>query len=344
MQDLIDAVQRNCDIADARHGSDYGMCTYLLKMRELYRWTQGLPLGARLSRNAVGDWLTEREQHLERLEEAEFADIAVADRIFDPFDAEAINTVLHPEGLVYSAGLSDGARPSFFLAELEGDETADNGFRLRISGRELARCLSAPPAMTRGATIFLRRESLRRFLWEKYESWQWSKPANAMAKALAHYPFEDALDEALDLMTTAEMATIEAHERGEYQAGLDLGDAWDAMLMEVAMTPAELVARAVRDHLADCTHTLPALVANRREASLHLFMANLGAMRRQLFPALETAYAEWSSGADITIFSELAELGASHWRDLGMQLMGLHERHGGEAAAAIADAGQNAVL
>jgi hypothetical protein len=344
MQELIDAVQHNCDIADARHGSDYGMCTYLLKMRELYRWTQGLPLGARLSRDAVGDWLTEREQHLERLGEADFAEVTVAGASFDPFDAESINDALQCRGLVYSAGLVNGARPSFFLAELEGSQQADNGFRLRISGRELARCLNAPPAMTRGGTIFLRRESLRRYLWEKYESWLWSRPSNAMARALAHYPFDSELEAALDRMTAAEMASIEAHERGEYQAGLDLGDSWESMLLDVSMTPAELVARAVRDHLADCTHTLPTLVTEGREASLHFFIANLGAMRKQLFPALEHAYQAWIKGADAGVFADVAERGASHWRDLAMQLLGLHERHGSEAAPAIAAAGQRATL
>jgi len=195
MQRLIDSVQHNCDIADARHGSDYGMCTYLLKMRELYRWTQGLPLGASLNSGAVGDWLTAREQHLESLEAADFAELEVDGQRYDPFDAEPVNDAIAPLGLVYSAGLVNGARPSFFLGELEGAEVADNGFRLRISGRELARCLNSPPAMTQGATIFLRRESLRRYLWEKYESWLWSRPDNAMARALAHYPFEQALDD-----------------------------------------------------------------------------------------------------------------------------------------------------
>ena len=73
MQALIEAVQHNCDIVDARHGSDYGICTYLLKMRELYRWECGLPLGARLEKDEVGDWLTARESHLGALEQAEFS-------------------------------------------------------------------------------------------------------------------------------------------------------------------------------------------------------------------------------------------------------------------------------
>ena len=219
MQALIEAVQRNCDIVDARHGSDYGMCTYLMKMRELFRWQRGLPLGAPLAKDEIGDWLTAREAHLEALEQADFNALAVGGRSIDPFDAEAVNAVLADDGLVYSAGLADGARPHFFLAELEQEQRAEDGFLLRVSGRELARCLNAPPAMTRGSTIFLRRESLRRYLWEKYESWLWNRPQNAMARAIAHYPFDTALDDALDAMTRAEMAVIEAHERGEHQAG-----------------------------------------------------------------------------------------------------------------------------
>ena len=89
MQALIEMVQRNCDICDARHGSDFGMCTYLLKMRELYRWERGLPLGAPLGKDDVGDWLTMREAHLENLQGADFAELPIGGQSVDPFDAEA---------------------------------------------------------------------------------------------------------------------------------------------------------------------------------------------------------------------------------------------------------------
>jgi len=344
MQDLIEAVQRNCDIVDARHGADFGMCTYLMKMRELYRWEQGLPLGARLGKDAVGDWLTAREAHLEGLEQADFRELVIDGRSIDPFDADAVNAAVRADGLVYSAGLVHGARPHFFLAELEGERQADHGFLLRVSGRELARCLNSPPAMTRGSTIFLRRESLRRYLWEKYESWLWSRPRNAMAQAVACYPFDTALEHALDAMTAAEMAVIEAHERGEHQAGLQLGDAWDAMLLALSLTPAELMARAVRDHLADCTHTLPLLLEQGREASLHFFIANLGAMRKQLFPSLLTAYREWSESGNTAMLAELSERGAQHWLDLARRMLVLHESHARTAAGPIAAEVEQAFL
>lgn len=336
MQSLIEAVQRNCDIVDARHGSDYGMCTYLMKMRELFRWERGLPLGAPLAKDEIGDWLTAREAHLEALEQADFNALAVGGRSIDPFDAEAVNAVLADDGLVYSAGLTDGARPHFFLAELEQEQRAEGGFLLRVSGRELARCLNAPPAMTRGSTIFLRRESLRRYLWEKYESWLWNRPQNAMARAIAHYPFDTALDDALDAMTRAEMAVIEAHERGEHQAGLDLGEAWEAMLLDLSRTPAEIMARAVRDHLADCTHTLPMLIGEGREPSLHLYVANLGAMHQQLFPSLQQAYGDWLANGDVSVFRGLIWNGTEHWLGLARRMLALHERHRDRAARPIA--------
>ncbi|MCB1772634.1 MAG: hypothetical protein KDI88_03380 [Gammaproteobacteria bacterium] len=344
MQELIAAVQHNCDIADARHGGDFGMCTYLLKMRERYRWEQGLPLGATLDRDAVGDWLTAREQRLEALVDDPFVELPCNGRRIDPFDAETVNATIGPLGLVYSAGLVQGARENFFIGELEQETRSHNGFGLRVSGRELARCLNAPPAMTRGTTIFLRRESLRRYLWERYESWLWNRPQNAMARAIACYPFATELDAALDAMTAAEMAVIEAHERGEYEAGLDLGEAWDDMLIDLAMTPAELMARAVRDHLADCTYTLPMLLKPGREASLHLFVANLGAMRKQLFPALQAAYADWLDGAGAPAFDRLVEKGRCHWRDLAHVMLVLHRRHGDAASGPIAAAVGEACL
>jgi hypothetical protein len=344
MQDLIAAVQHNCDIADARYGGDYGMCTYLLKMRERYRWEQGLPLGAALDKDAVGNWLTAREERLEALADSQFVALPCGGHQIDPFDTDAVNALIGAAGLVYSAGLVHGARENFFIGELEQQKRSQSGFALHISGRELARCLNAPPAMTRGTTIFLRRESLRRYLWERYESWLWNRPQNAMARAIDCYPFATELEAALDAMTVAEMAVIEAHERGEYEAGLDLGPAWEDMLMDLTLTPAELMARAVRDHLADCTHTLPMLLEPGREASLHLFVANLGAMRKQLFPALQTAYVDWLDGAGTAAFDGLVERGQQHWRDLARRMLALHRRHGPAAAEPIAAAVESAWL
>jgi hypothetical protein len=116
------------------------------------------------------------------------------------------------------------------------------------------------------------------------------------------------------------------------------------MLLDLSMTPAELMARAVRDHLADCTHTLPMLIDDGRDASLHLFMANLGAMRRQLFPSLQSAYQAWMTSGDAGALTEQATRGSGHWRALAGEMLLLHERHGEGAARPIAAAVERAAL
>ncbi len=85
------AVQRNCHISDARHGADYGLCTYLLKMREYYRWENGLGYGASLANESVGEWLTRREQLWDSLSDDDFTPLPFAGRLFDPFDVDRIN-------------------------------------------------------------------------------------------------------------------------------------------------------------------------------------------------------------------------------------------------------------
>jgi hypothetical protein len=104
------------------------------------------------------------------------------------------------------------------------------------------------------------------------------------------------------------------------------------------------MARAVRDHLADCTHTLPTLIDYGRDASLHFFIANLGAMRKQLFPALELAYRQWLDGGDRAVFRDLAARGADHWRSLAEQMMDLHRREAEASAAQIARTVEAAAL
>lgn len=341
---LIDTIRYNCDIADARHGADFGMCAYLMKMRELYRWERGLPLGASLGKDEVGDWLADRERRLDRLAGEDFRAIPFDGERLDPFDTEGVNRRLGDRRLVYSAGLVDAGRPHFFLAELEGEQRSGDGFHLRVCGRELARCLNAPPAMTLGMTIFLRRESLRRYLWEKYEAWSWHRPHNAMARVADHYGFDRDLDAALDRMSEAEMAVIEAHEQGEYQAGLVLGDGWERMLTHLTPTPAELMARAVRDHLADCTHTLPMLIDAGREPSLHFYAANLGGMRAAIFPALMPAYRDWAESGRIDGLRELVGRGARHWLRLAQRLIEIHRTARQDPAPAIAQAVETAHL
>ncbi len=309
---LASAVQRNCDISDARHAGDYGLCTFLLKMREYFRWENELPFARPLPKDDLGDWLKERERHWDGIAEEDFAPLPLAGGGRDPFDAEGANRELLPQECVYGAGYGRFGKPVFFLGRLLREEERA-GFTILVSSCEYARELAAPPAMLQGRTIFLRQESVRRYLWERIEEWQWRKQDNAMKRALAGYDFAADPETALARMAESEMETMILHELGEAAAGELLGEGWREMAASVARTPAEPAARAVRDLLADCLSTLPGLLERADPASLHFYFATFDAPRRELFPQVLRAYEEFLRDGTLEPLRREVEEGKERW-------------------------------
>jgi len=309
---LASVVQHNCDISDAGYAGDYGLCTFLLKMREYYRWENELPFSRALPRGELGDWLHAREQLWDRIEADAFTPLPLARGALDPFDADAANHELLPQGCVYSAGYGRFHKPVFFLGKLLRTERRA-GFTILISSREYARELAAPPAMLQGRTIFVRLESVRRYLWEKIEEWQLRKLDNAMARALAGYGFGADSEAALQRMAGNEMETMILHELGEAMAGELLGAAWGDMALSVARSRAEPVARAVRDLLADCLSTLPVLLERADSPALHFYFATFDGPRRQLFPQALAAYELFLRSGDMGRLWQVVREGKERW-------------------------------
>jgi hypothetical protein len=313
LPELASAVQHNCDISDARYAGDYGLCTFLLKMREYYRWENELPFARSLPKDELGDWILAREQGWNDIETEEFAPLPLAGGELDPFDSDAANREILTHGCVYSAGYGRFHKPVFFLGQLLRFEERD-GFMIIVSSCEYARELAAPPAMLLGRTIFLRQESVRRYLWEKIEEWQWRKQSSsAMARALASYDFMADTEAALQRMTHNEMETMILHELGEAAAGDLLGEAWGRMMVGVARTRAEPVARAVRDLLADCLSTLPALLERANTPALHFYFASFDAPRRQLFPQALEAYDHFLRHGTLERLWRIVREGKERW-------------------------------
>jgi hypothetical protein len=324
LNELQSSIQHNCHVSDAQYASDFTMCVYLLKMREYFRWEKRYAYGTPLPHGEVGDWLTQRENLWESLEQKSFDPLEIDGRQYDPFDTDAINDALSPYQLVYSAGLGHKYKPHFFLARLE-KRIEHNDYRIHISAEEYARDLSAPPAMSLDQQIFIRRESLRRMLWERLEEWRWSKPDNAMGKAIRYYDFDNDLDTALDQMTDTEIDALILHEIGEVKAGELLGDSWSELINSFPRSRLELMARAVRDHLADALSTLPSLLEQAHPPSLHFYFANLSGMRKEIYPALFNAYHHWVEYNDTSRLQDQIQSGREHWMQLGQELIQLHE-------------------
>lgn len=319
---LAAVVQRNCDISDARHAGDYGLCTFLLKMREYYRWENELPFTRALPTDEVGEWLKRREVHWDGIEHEPFQPLPLAGGALDPFDADSANRELLPQGRVYSAGYGSFRKPVFFLGDLLRTEQ-HAGLTILVSSCEYARELAAPPAMLQGRTIYVRMESVRRYLWEKIEEWQWRKLDNAMARALAAYDFIAQPEAALQRMAESQMEAMILHEIGESMAGELLGEAWHDVAWSVGRSRGEVLLRALRDLLADCLSTLPGLIERDDHAALHFYFATFDAPRRQLFPQAIAAYEHFLRSGSTEALAQVVREGKSRWRAEAQALIAL---------------------
>lgn len=325
LRQLTATVQQNCHISDAHFARHYTLCVFLLKMREYYRWEKGIPLSHPLPKEAVGAWLTAREESWDQLGASSFASLPLAGQQFDPFDIAAINQHLVPAGYVYSGGYGLFHKPCFFLGKLVRQEN-QHGINLLVSSQEYARDLMAPPAMLQGDTIFIRQESLRRFIWEKIEEWGLKKDANTpMARALSCYDQHD-METILDLMTANEIESVALHEKGEAMARSQLGPEWEEMLASLPRSKAEWFARAVRDHLADCLSTLPSLIKANNAAALHFYFANFTGLRKEIFPQALAAYQYWIDTGSLHSLEQAYLSGRHQWRDIALEILELYRQ------------------
>ncbi|HMM55210.1 MAG TPA: hypothetical protein PKC23_09370 [Candidatus Desulfobacillus sp.] len=319
LEALRQAVQTNCDIADARHAREMTMCNYLLAMRDLFRWERGFALDQPLPQDELGAWIARREARWGELEDAGLNDLPLAGGLA-PFDNAAINAALAPHGLVYSGGVGRWGKPHFFLGERVRRETRQ-GLEILVSAREHARDLFAPPAALRQGTVYLRLDALRRWLWEKTEIWGVKQADGALKAALDGYGFSDDPSAALERMAATEGETLILHEIGEGRAEPLLGADWREMLGDLSSRRAELLARAVRDNLSDCLSTLPALLDGGAVPSLHFYFANFEGLRRGLFPRLWAAYTTWRKTGETAELGLACKAGESHWLGAARQLL-----------------------
>jgi len=335
--DLVAAVQRNCDIADAAHAADLSLCNFLLQMREYYRWRQGLGFDAALAREAVGRWLAETEARWAALEEQPFAPLPVGDAVLDPFDVEAVNARLMPRGWVYGAGLAGPGRAGFFLASLQGVETevapvgtaGAPGVALTVqhAGHEHARGLFAPPAALQGTTVVLRHASIARWLWERYEAFALKRGAGPFGAVAEAFGLDDTpgFVAALPGLSALQARALLWHELGEHAAAPALEPGWAELRLSVTDRRAALWLRAVRDHLADLRVTLPALLDEGPPPALHLWFSHHEGPHAALYPGLAEAYRAWCGGDGGAALRAACAHGAAHFEALAQELLHLRE-------------------
>ena len=294
----LDALSRqvieNCAISDARFAGHYSVCGLALRLRDLYKWEKGLEPWVEEDPPVLLEWIGGKQEEWEALVERDFAALTVAGNAYNPFDVAAINEVLEDEGLFYGAGYVHSLKPSFFLARLEEVREVD-GYLVYILGRELARDLVTVPALSQEERVLVRKEAARLFLWNQIFFIRKSA-REALAVAMRACGLEkEALKDAgatVSALAAAEMESYIHHELGEIRDTTFDRQVWRDLIAAFPHTPLELLARTVKDMLADTNEygRLRYIAREEKKVSLALYVAFLDGLRKELFPELEEAF------------------------------------------------------
>jgi hypothetical protein len=310
---IVRQVLFNCNISDARYAGLYSICGLGLRLRDLYKWEKGLAPWVEEESSAVLDWIGEKEELWETLAENGFGEISIEGHPHDPFDVKGINAVLESHGLIYGAGYAGSLKPVFLLASLERKRDID-GYPVYLLGRELARDLVTVPALSQDVSILIRKEAAKLFLWDQIFFIKKSgRPA--LRSALRSYGLDGHDVEAIRLglarISAEEVETFMYHELGELRDTVFEKEIWQKVIATFPHTPIELLARTVKDLLADTNEfgTLRYIVREARTASLGLYVAFLDGFRKVLFPELEISFQEFEETGDWSVIREAIATG-----------------------------------
>ena len=287
-------ILNNCTISDARHAGYYSICGLALRLRDLYKWEHGLAPWVEKNTADISDWIGDKERIWDRIAENDFTKIMITGRAYDPFDADGINAVLEPEGLLYGAGYAYSLKPTFFLAVIEEKKRID-GHDIYMLGREVARDLFTSPALIQNEAILIRQDSARLFLWDKL---LFIKKSGRKALKFALEIFgqnethPDALRESLEQISASELDTYIYHELGEIKDTVFDRTIWQEIIAAFPHSPIELLVRAVKDLLADTGRygTLRHIIQHKNAAALALYVAFLDGFLKLIFPDLPDAF------------------------------------------------------
>jgi len=312
-------VLKNCEISDAQHAGLYSICGLALRLRDLYKWENGLNPWEEKDSSEILDWIAAKEQRWEQLGEKKYTDLFLGGEHYNPFNTAEINAILEPHGIFYGAGYAYSLKPTFFLATIKNKSQTD-GYTVYTLGRELARDLLTLPVLSQDNLILLRTDSARLFLWDQITFIKKSgRPA--LQFALRHCGLTEqgpgALRRQMPTILAAQKDNFIYHEIGEMKDSTFDPDIWRELIAAFPHSPVELLVRAVKDLLADTTHhgTLRHLIRNRKTAALGFYVAFQDGLIKELFPELRAAFQDFIKSRNWRIIEEAVATGYRNARN-----------------------------
>lgn len=328
IENIAQQVQENCDLSDAKHWGSYTICGLLLRLMDLYRWSEGIEPWVKIDNPELMDWVGEKEERWKKIRENEYKNIVIEGREYAPLDANGINELLEPRGFVYGAGYVAAMKPSFFLAKKEESRIEDR-HKIFILGKELARDLITTPALLQGENIFVRTQPARSFIWHKITEFKFSGK-ESLKHAFAYYGIDikDIKDaEEVDRVAREELESYIHHEIGEAKDTVFPDEKWEEIVSAFPLTPTEKFARAIKDILADTNEhgTLRYIIDNKREGSLGFYAALIGGFRKIIFPEIVIAFESFREKADWNVIETARQRGHENASGYAERLVEMYE-------------------
>ncbi|MCG6551662.1 MAG: hypothetical protein L7F77_04995 [Candidatus Magnetominusculus sp. LBB02] len=291
-------IKRNCDVSDAKFWGFYSICGMLLRIRQLYRQVHALTPWDAISNDHILPWIAEQEAKWEQLEDEQFGDIAIDGISYQPFDVEAINAVLIPNGLLYGAGFGMHNKPTFFLGRLLKMSTIC-GCQAYYTEEELERDLFAAPAMLQGRRIYIRLCPFRQMIYEKFTAQKGQGKDPLMDAVIADLgtAATDDFARRFDALTMDVSVILLLHEAAEYAGDGDGGGAWlEAVNASYGNRFVEIYLRAMKDLLADTSGEGPLrhIIDTQDRTLLAFYTILMEPARLEIFPEITAAYHEFT--------------------------------------------------
>ncbi len=302
---LIEDIQHNCNISDARDHGIYSMCTMVLKLRNLFKWEKDIEPWQEPEPGDLLDWIETKENYWESLANEQFRQLGINGKTYSPIESDVINAVFRKDKLIYGAGYGRSMKAIFFVAE-ELEQRRVEGLPVSIMGRESAKEMASPFAMAQDGAVYIRRESLRYFLWDQIQELR-SSCRSSFRHGLKLYGLltDGQLDQAkfkekLDYIVEQEMDIFIYHEVGELLQEILDSATLQKIITTFPSTVIELVCRSIKDVLAD-THPkglITHIIQQRQQTSLSFYVGFLDGMRKELFPEIFQAWSQFIETGD----------------------------------------------
>jgi hypothetical protein len=342
---LAEQVMTNCHLSDALHAGSFSLCGLLLRLRDYYKWDLGLEPWQGVDSPEVLSWIEERENFWEELDGGELKPLEWRGREIDPFDVGTINADLAEYGYYYGAGLAAFMKPSFFLGRLLRDERLGD-FRVVYIGWEAARDLFTAPAQTREGVIIARRRPMAAHLWDTVlhagAGRRWAVDVALGVYGLSRSDLDRPTEEwiyRLDALLDREIDVYVRHEYGEAMDRIFPRDRWQLLVGGNPRSRIELMARTIKDLLADTGEDgrLAFIVKEHRLAALALYVSQLDGLPELLFPEMKPAFERFVSEKDWGIVEGARRAGWTKGREMAERMLALAERRRGDSDGLAVD-------